>query len=174
MSRLLGRLSRWAILNSIGPPQARVPGPQRPHLPCVPRAFLDPPSPGGFLPAAPPPPPPRPAQPQQASCLGGRAHRPRALSGRQGILLRTQQHLACSLCLLFLRSTRWAPSDLVLGPDASLHLGRCWEQRHVGGGGDWGPCRPSCPAGRSGCSPPHRAQDTSPKGREAFMQEVWG
>ncbi|KAI4545764.1 hypothetical protein MG293_002319 [Ovis ammon polii] len=30
--------------------------------------------------------------------------------------------------LLINRSTRWASSDLVLGPDASLRLGRCWSR----------------------------------------------
>lgn len=46
---------RWVILNSYRSARRVSWDPERPHLPCVPRALLGPPSPGGFSSAATPP-----------------------------------------------------------------------------------------------------------------------
>ena len=83
---------RWVILNSYRSARRVSWDPERPHLPCAPRALLGPPSPGGFSSAATPPTPPS-AAPAGWGLLGGRAHRPQGAIWQAGFLLRTLPHL---------------------------------------------------------------------------------
>lgn len=117
---------------------------------------------------------PLPSAAPGGSLLGGRAHLPPRCVSQAGFLLRALPHLGLLPASSVSEKHMLGSCDLVLDPDASLTAS--WavlEQRDGGGGGGWGPCRPSCPAGRLGCSPSRCAQTPS-QGREAFVQEVWG
>lgn len=115
--------------------------PERPHLPCAPRALPGPPALGA---SRLPRPTSRPTPPSAAPAgkLPGGRLTAQALSSRQGFLLRTQQHLG----LLPVSSVSEAPAGHPLTWSwvqmLRCVLGGAGAERQVEGVG--GPCRPSC------------------------------